>query len=411
MQIKQTVLPNGIKIITDSMKEVRSATLGIWFTCGSRQENPEHGGVAHLIEHMMFKGTNRRSARQLAQEMDYLGGHMNAYTSAEYTFYYMKSLDIYLEKVFDLLSDMLLNPLLAEKDIKKEKRIILQEYDMYADNPEDLAQGKYFSWVWPKHPLGMSIIGSKKTIRGLNRTAIEKYRSDFYRPDNLIVAVAGNIEHEQVVGLTQKYLKGFTGTSVKKKNTAAVFHSGKKYVAKDTEQTQVIWGVPGISYADEDRYQAAILNNIIGASGSSRLFQSIREDAGLAYSIYSGFDSYSDSGVFSISAGIKPENTTKLLSSLKKEINDILDKGITEAELSRAKEQIISMLLVGLETSDGRMQRLGKLLVMDRPVQSVEEIIERVSAITVEEVNAMARRLFKGVQPAILQLGPKLAKK
>ncbi len=411
MDIRQTKLPNGIRIISERMQGVRSASLGFWLTCGSRQEDDEKAGVAHLIEHMLFKGTGRRSARQLAQEIDHLGGNMNAYTSSEYTFYYIKTLDSHLAEGFDILSDMLLNPLLLSADINKEKKVILQEYDMYADNPEDLAQGKYFAWIWNKHPLGRSIIGSKKTIRSLDLAAVKDFRAKFYTPDNLIIAATGNMEHDRVVDLATRYLGSFTGKSAQTPNVPAGFSSGNKFVVKDTEQMQVIWGVPGIAYANKDRYEAGILNNILGATGSSRLFQSIREKAGLAYSIYSSFDSYSDSGVFSVNAGIKPEDDKKLLYALDREIADISQKGITEEELAHSKVQITSSLLMGLETSEGRMQRLGKLLVMKRPIQPLEKIVEKVEGVSLADVNKLAKKLFAGVQPAVLRLGPKPARK
>ncbi len=409
--IDQTTIDSGIRVVTDSMPQVRSVTIGFWLACGSRHESAEQAGIAHLIEHMLFKGTAKRTAKQLALEVDCIGGQMNAFTSSEYTCYYIKVLDTHVEKAFELLSDMLLEPLFAPADIKKEKQVILQEYDMYEDSPEDLIQDRFFSYIWPNHPLGRKIIGDRKTVKKISEKDIVDFFKDFYIPSNLLVAVAGNIEHKKVVSLVDRYLSAFKGESTKQDAFAPEFRSGSKFIEKDIEQMQIIWGIPGLSFSDPDWYAANVLNNIIGASSSSRLFQSIREEKGLAYSIYSGFNSYSDSGIFTVSSGVKPEKSKQLLVALDKQIAELLSNGVTETELNKAKEQIVSGLLMGLESSSGRMNRIGKLAIMNKPVLPIEDTIDKISRLQLEEINKAGVRLFKDSEPAVLMLGPKTVKR
>jgi predicted Zn-dependent peptidase len=403
--IKQTVMPNGIRVVTDSMQDVRSAAVGFWVACGARQD--ETGGTAHFIEHMLFKGTKRRDARQLALDADRIGGQLNAFTTAEYTCYYAKALSSHTELLFDLLSDMFLNSQFLPGDVKKEKQIIMQEYDMYCDDPEELIQNEFFSFVWGEHPLGRKITGDKKEIRGINGRILANFLRDFYTPDNLVVAAAGNVGHEEICGLVDRYLSQLAGQGRKTPSGAPVFAAGRKFVKKGLEQSQIVWGVPGIALADGAFYAASILCNRLGGSASSRLFQEIREEKGLAYFIYSVFSSYSDAGLFTINAGIKPENSGEFLAALEEITAGVAADGITETELKDSKEQLISGLLLGLESSSSRMQRVGKLSVLSKPLISIKELIDKIQGVSLSDAAGMAARLFKGVRPAIVELGPK----
>jgi predicted Zn-dependent peptidase len=403
--IQQTIMPNGIRVVTDSMREVRSAALGFWIACGARQDAT--CGTAHFIEHMFFKGTKRRGARQLALEADRIGGQLNAFTAAEYTCYYAKALDSHIERLFDLLSDMFLHSQFLPDDVKKEKLVIMQECDMYYDDPEELAQNEFFSFVWGEHPLGRNVTGSKKDVRKINGRILADFLRDFYTPDNLVVAAAGNLRHDDICGFVDKYLSSLSGQAAKVPLSAPAFSSGRKFIKKDLEQSQIIWGVPGIPLADCSWHAASILCNRLGGSASSRLFQEIRETKGLAYFIYSVFNSYSDSGLFTINAGVKPENIDVFLAALEEITSDVAENGLTENELRDSKEQLVSSLLLGLESSSGRMQRLGKLSVLRKPIISVDELIAKIEGASLTDAAAMAARLFKGIRPAVVGLGPK----
>ena len=408
--ISRTVMPNGVRVITDIMPQVRSATIGFWLACGSRHDAMETAGTAHFIEHMFFKGTKKRTARQLALEVDYIGGQMNAFTSAEYTCYYMKVLDTHLQEAFELLADMFLNSLFATLDINKEQQIILQEYDMYEDNPDDFLQDKFFSYIWGEHPLGRNILGSKKTIRKIKKQALETFLHDFYKPDNLVVAVAGNVLHEDVCGLVDKYFRNLTGKAKILTKQPPVFQTGNKNLYKDTAQTQIIWGLPCISIKNDNLYAFNVFNNIFGASVSSHLFQHIREEKGLAYFIYSSLSCYTDTGVFSINVGVKPENSRKTLALIDEQIALLLTEGVKSAELKKAKEQINSSLIMSYENSSERMQRIGKMSVLDCPVIPAEIVIDMIKKISLADIENIIHLFIKDKTPAVVRLGPKSIK-
>ncbi|MDR3348759.1 MAG: insulinase family protein [Acidaminococcales bacterium] len=407
--IQQTIMPNGIRVVTDSMHEVRSASLGFWVACGARQDTV--CGTAHFIEHMFFKGTERRDARQLALEADRIGGQLNAFTAAEYTCYYARALDSHIEQLFDLLADMFLHSRFLPGDVKKEKQVIMQEYDMYYDDPEELAQNEFFSFVWGDHPLGRNVTGDKKDVRKINGRILANFLHDFYTPDNLVVAAAGNVRHGDICGLADKYLSGLSGQAKKIPASAPDFAAGRKFIPKDLEQSQIIWGVPGIPLADCSWHAASILCNRLGGSASSRLFQEIRETKGLAYFIDSVFSSYSDAGLFTINAAVNPEKGEFFLAALEEIMGEVAENGLTENELQDSKEQLISSLLLGLENSGGRMQRVGKLSVLGKPLIPTEELIAKIKGASLTDVAAMAARLFKGIRPAIVGLGPKCSGK
>ncbi len=404
--IKNLTTSTGIRVVVDTMPQVRSITLGLWFGCGSREDG-DIAGRAHFIEHMLFKGTSKRSAKQLALDVDFIGGQMNAFTSSEYTCYYMKVLDRHIEKAFELLSDMLLNSTFSKKEIKKEQQIILQEHDMYEDNPEEYIQDKYFSSVWKNHPLGRKIIGNRSTIKKITQQTLLDYKQKLYTPDNLVVSVAGNVQLEEVAKLVEIYLAKLTGSMQKPERTAPEFSQFNKKINKTMEQVQIIWGVPGICLSDKRWYKANILNNILGASASSRLFQQIREDKALAYFIYSNLASYTDTGLFSINAGVSPLKVDLFLSTLTKQIKLLIKDDISENELQKAKEQITSNLLMGLESSNGRMNRIGRLSIMNMPILPIDEIIAKVNNITKNDVLELAKDLFEDKKTSILILGPK----
>ena len=400
-------MPNGIRVVTDRVMSVRSVALGLWLACGSRQDEELTTGTAHFIEHMLFKGTLRRTAKQLALEADRIGGQLNALTSVEYTCYYIKTLDEYVDKAFDLLSDMFFNSLFAHGEIRKEKRVISQEYDMHEDDPEELAQNIFLSSVWEKHPLSRNITGTKGHIRRITRSVMDDFRQDFYTPDNLVVAAAGRLEHDEVCRYVDKYLAVLKGQKRLKTGTVPIFKGGCKAVDKPLEQLQIVWGVPGITLSEEDWPAAIILNNVLGGGASSRLFQEMREDKGLVYFVYSGFSSYSDTGLFTVNAGVKPKNGGAFLTALADNIKELAENGITEDELKNAKQHINSEWLLALEGTGGRMQRIGRLAAMNLPLLSVEEVLDKIAGTSLADVAAMSARLFKDAEPAVVMLGPK----
>ena len=403
---QKTVLPNGVRIITEEIEHVRSAAIGLWVGAGSRDEREGNAGISHFIEHMFFKGTEHRTARALAESLEAVGGQLNAFTTKEYTCYYAKVLDEDLDLAIDVLSDMFFHSLYDEKEIEKEKKVVIEEIKMYEDSPDELIHDIFSEHVWNDHPLGKPILGTEESINALSRDKILFFLSEHYAPDNIVIAVAGKIKHEDVVAKLSDQFGTFQRGGRRVLEGTPTGQTVEHYHKKETEQMHVLLGVPGLGQDDDDIYAMHIFNNILGGGLSSRLFQGIREQRGLAYSVYSYHSTYVDTGLFAIYAGTSPNNTQEVVECILQEVKDIKQQGITADELARTKAQIKGGLYLGLEAVSSRMSRLGKTELTYNRVLSPEEVIEKLEKVTLEDVSRLIGRLWQRDKISIMTLGP-----
>lgn len=403
---KKTLLSNGVRIITEEIEHVRSAAIGIWVGAGSRDESEGFEGISHFIEHMFFKGTEHRSARALAESLEAVGGQLNAFTTKEYTCYYAKTLDEDLDLAIDVLSDMFFCSLFDEKEIEKEKNVVIEEIKMYEDSPDELIHDVFSEYVWNDHPLGKPILGTEESIRALSREKIMQFLTQHYAPDNVVISVAGRINHDDVVAKLSAQFGTFARGGRRVLEETPVGHTIAHYQKKDTEQMHILMGVPGLGQDDEDIYAMHIFNNILGGGLSSRLFQEIREQRGLAYSVYSYHATYVDTGLFAVYAGTSPKNTQEVIVCILEELLEMKEKGITAEELNRTKAQIKGSLYLGLEAVSSRMSRLGKTELTYNRVLSPEEVVEKLEKVTLEDIIRLIGRLWQKEKISIMTLGP-----
>ncbi len=407
--IETTRFPNGLTVLTDQMPDVRSATLGFFFRQGSRHEPDELNGISHFIEHAVFKGTTKRTALQIAIETDRLGGNLDAFTMHEETGFAIKVVDNQLEKAFDLLADMLTNPRFDERELKREQKVIIEEIKMTEDSPEDILSEIFNGKLFPDHPLGLSIAGTPKTVRTFNHEATRKYHSETFNAGNLIITAAGNIEHNQITDLAEK----FFGRNSKSENQKPETRNQKPEIAapivikknNNLEQAHLIIATPFVDAKSERRYAADILANALGGGTSSRLWQKVREEKGLAYSVGASAAMYQDCGVFQIYAGTSPKQTVEVLDISIKELREIVRSGITREELDLQKEQTVASILLGLEDSSVRAGTLARLEMVHGRQISLEETLEKIEAVSVEEIQAIAREFFQTEKIAFGALG------
>lgn len=403
---KKTELPNGVRIITEEIEYVRSAAFGIWVGAGSRDEREGYEGISHFIEHMFFKGTKERSARDIAESLEAVGGQLNAFTTKEYTCYYAKVLDEDLDLAIDVLSDMFFNSLYDDKEIEKEKKVVIEEIKMYDDSPDELIHDVFSEQVWNDNPLGKPILGTEESISSITRDKVLHFLSEHYAPDNLVIAVAGKIKHDEIVAKLTEQFGTFKRGGRRVLEETPVGQTIERYQKKDTEQMHILMGVPGLGQNDEDIYAMHIFNNIIGGGLSSRLFQAIREQRGLAYSVYSYHSTYVDTGLFAIYAGTSPKNTEEVIECVLRELKDIIENGITPVELERTKAQIKGGLYLGLESVSSRMSRLGKTELTYNRVLLPEEVVAKLEKVTLEDVHRVIGRLWQKDKISIMTLGP-----
>lgn len=394
MHYQRTVLNNGVRIITEELNHVRSVSVGFWFRAGSRHEASEQSGLSHLIEHMTFKGTSTRSAKEIAVAFDTIGGQVNAYTSKEYTCYFAKLLDQHFSKGVELLADMLLYSQYQPEMLEREKGVVLEEIKMYEDSPDELVHDLISQAVFDQHPLGRPILGSQETLTAFTRESLLEYRNQRYTPDNLVVAVVGNINHERVVEEISKYFGEWTGQGKQVVQELPFYHSNRLERIKEIEQAHICLGVKGISRIDDRKYALLILDNILGGGMSSRLFQELREERGLVYTTYTYHAAYHDTGVFGVYAGTSRENIPEVITIVQEQFSDILDNNLAIDELNRAKEQIKASLVLNLENTASRMGRLGKSELFGEKVKSPNELIELIDNITADAVVEIAREIL-----------------
>ncbi len=395
-----------MRVITESMAEVRSATIGIWADVGSAAEAPERRGISHVVEHMLFKGTRQRTARQIAETMDGVGGNLNAFTDKETTCYYAKVIDRHIPLAIDVLSDMFLHSLFDPAELAKEQKVVLEEIKMYDDSPDELIHDLFVSAMWAGSNLGDPTIGTAASVAAIEREQIREHMRRYYAPNAVVVTAAGNVEHEAFADLVERAFAEFTGASpaIRPESPRATPVTFVKQ--KDIEQAHLVIGAQGMSVRDDRRYALAVLDTILGGGMSSRLFQEVREKRGLAYSVYSYQASYRAAGLFGAYAATSPQNVQACIDVVAREFARIRDESVGEDELSNAKEHIKGNLTLSLESTSSRMMRLGRNeFALGRDV-SPEEVEQRVDAITSTDVQAIAREVLGEGDIGLCVLGP-----
>ncbi len=406
MTYQRDVLPSGIRLVTEAMPHVRSVAVGVWVETGSRVEPEERGGISHLIEHLVFKGTQTRSAEEIARAIDSVGGHMDAFTAKEHTCFYVSVLDDHLPLAADLLSDILRRPLFAAEDIEKEKAVVFQEIKMVEDTADDLIHDLFAERFWAGHPLGRPILGRWDVVQGFDRAAVLGHLDDEYAPGKIVIAVAGHVEHARVRDLFAQRFDGFARVGRQHEFTAPVAHPAVQVVEKPLEQVHLVVGFPGIPDAAPERYALYVLNDVIGGSMSSRLFQEVRERQGLAYAVHSGVQSYRDSGLFYVYAGTDAANFSKVVKALLKELRDLKKGGISADEFRRAKEHLKGNLMLSLESTSSRMNRLAKQELRSGSFLSMDAMLASIEGVHPDEVEALIHRILDEERLSLLALGP-----
>ncbi len=398
MLVEKRVLPNGAITVMEEIPHVRSAAIGVFVKVGSKHEPEELNGISHFIEHMLFKGTERMSGREIAEAFERMGGQLNAYTSKEHTCFYARVLDENLFEAMDVLFDMLYNSTMNEKEVDTERGVILEEINMYEDTPDELIHDVFSQTIMAGHPLGRPVLGRQEIIASLSRSTVYNYYRAFYHPANMVIAVVGNINSERVFERLASYTGYQQEPQIPKEAMAPRLCDGINLVPKDTEQVQICLGVPGIPYTDERRYTQNVMNSILGGGMSSHLFQKIREERGLAYNVYSYPSTYRETGTYAIYVGTGPGKVREFFALLREELERFIREGVTAEEVRRTQSQIKANLYLGMESVMSRMNRLGKSEVMYGKTTPVEEIIEKVYAVTPEMVREYAYDIF-GRQP------------
>ncbi len=397
---------SGVRVLTESMPYVRSASLGIWADVGSAAEGHEQRGISHVVEHMLFKGTARRSAREIAETMDGVGGNLNAFTDKEATCYYAKVIDHHVPLAIDVLADMFLNSTFAPDELAKEQQVILEEIRMYEDSPEELIHDLFVRSMWEGSNLGEPTIGYAETVARLTSDDLRAHLRARYAPNTVVFAAAGNVDHDAIVALVEKSFGQYGGEAARPVAERPVLTPTMLVKRKDTEQAYVMLGTHGLSACDERRYVLSVLDTILGGGMSSRLFQEVREKRALAYSVYSFQQPYRDAGLFGVSAGTSPERVGECVEVIASELATFAERGPSEGEVALAREHIKGSLTLSLESSSSRMIRLGRNeFNLGRQI-AIEEIEACVDAVTAQEVGALARELFEPSTLGLCVLGP-----
>ena len=404
--IQRQVLPNGLTILTEKMDHIRSVSIGIWVKSGSRHEDPNVNGISHFVEHMVFKGTSSRSAEDIARQVDSIGGNMDAFTGKETICFNVKVLDEHLPVAVDILSDMVLHPIFDVNEITRERGVILEEIKMDEDNPDYLVHEIFTQNFFKGHPLGKPILGTKETVRRFDQEAIWGYYGGKFSPGNMIISAAGNLNHKEFVDLLRQRFEhlpvGSNGwhDTPPKINSRIILRNKKAL-----EQVQICVGVPSYSISHERRYVTYILNTLLGGGMSSRLFQNVREKQGLVYSIFSELNPFRDTGMLSVYAGTSRESAPKVVQSIVHEFRELKTQPISEEELKRAKDQLKGSLMLSLESSTARMSNLARQEMYYDHFFTMDEIIYRIQAVTVEDLLQSANELFQPQLIAVTVLG------
>lgn len=386
-------LDNGLRIVIQKSGHAKTCSMGVWIASGSCFETPETAGTSHFIEHMLFRGTKTRSALDLAVEMDEIGGILNAYTAKEMTCFYAHTLSEHMPKALDIICDMIANPKLSEDDITLEKGVIKEEIAMYEDSPEDLCADVYYENVWAGSMLASNILGTPETVDAVTKSSLEAHLAKFYVPERMVISFSGNFDEEAALEICKNYFSHMKNTGFEISPVSAEYHTGITRIKKDFMQNQLILGFPGIALTDKRRHTVSLISSILGSASSARLFQRIREELGLVYSVDSASVSHLDAGVFIVCMGLSEKSEKKAITEALKIIADFPDT-VTEKELMRAKEQTVASFVMSLESVSSLASRNGRNVLLYGKVISEEEVIEKIRAVSLEELKATARELL-----------------
>lgn len=404
--VRKDVLPNGVRVITECVPYVQSVSVGIWAGSGARDEDDSTLGISHFLEHMLFKGTEKRTAREIADEFDSVGGQLNAFTEKEYTCYYGRVLKEHLSLAVDVLSDMFLNSRLDPGEIELEKGVVLEEIKRHEDSPDDLIHEMFAQLVWSGHPLGRPVLGTSRTVGSLTRDDLQAFMRTRYTPDTVVVAAAGNLVHEEFVEQVAALYGGLSGAKSGPERSSPLFSGRTTLTHKDTEQVHLCIGTRGYSHLDNAKYALAIIDTTLGGGMSSRLFQEIREKRGLAYAIGSYSASYNEGGLFAVYGGTSLDNMEQVVSVVREQFEDIGTNGVADHELERAKNQIRGALVLGQENMSNRMMRMAKSELYYGRVIPMEELIQNITNVSHTDVKKVAHRLFVESVFPMAAIGP-----
>jgi len=395
MTFDQHTLKNGLRIIGERIPHYRSVSVGLWVESGSQYETPKENGISHFIEHMLFKGTEKRTARDIAEEMDAVGGQLNAFTSKECTCFYAKVVDEHLPLAMDVISDLVRHPKLDEEDIEKEKGVVIEEINMAEDSPEDLVFELLMLAHYGDQPVSRPILGTEKTVSSFKKADIRDYMRRMYCPERSVLALAGNFDWEKVISQAEALYGDWERSNVSKPevNTTAIkpTHLIRK---KDIEQTHICLGFQSAPIDSKDIYPLALMNSVYGGAMSSRLFQTIREEKGMAYTVYSYPNSYTDTGMLAVYAGTSPEHANEVMRLIREETQKLADEGLTEKEFTQARDQLLASFILGLESTSSRMNSIGRRLLIQGDTRTDDEVVKKIKSITLEEVNEVTKRVL-----------------
>lgn len=403
---QKTVLGNGVRVLTERIPHFHSVSTGIWVNVGSRDEQREERGITHFIEHMLFKGTHKRSAQDIARELDAVGGFVNAFTSKENVCFHAKVLHPHLPLVVDVLTDIFLNSVFAPVEISREQQVIVQEIRMIEDTPDEYVHILFQELFWQDNPLGVPIYGTVEAVEGINRERILNYLSRMFQPERIVVAAAGNLDHQRFVDLVAPTLETLNHPEEPLGRETPVDHYRSQLIAKDLEQVHICLGMHGPSQTDESRFRCHLLNVVLGSSMSSRLFQEIREKRGLAYSIYSFINSHEDTGLFGVYAGVAAGDVQETLDVIREELARLAREPIPEAELRGAKEYLKGSMYLNAESTDSRMNRLAKNEFLFGRYIPFEEVEQKIDEVTSSQVREWFEDVYRPSQLALMLFGP-----
>ncbi len=404
MDVRTSTLSNGLTVVTDQMAHLKTAALGVWVRTGSRAENPDQNGITHLLEHMAFKGTLSRTARDIAEQIEAVGGELNAATSIEHTNYYVRILAEDLPLAVDLLADILQNSTFDVDELTREKHVILQEIGAAHDAPEDQAFDLFQGTAWPDQPIGRPILGTPETVSGFSRDALNDYLASRYRGPDMVLAAAGAVDHDALVKLAEEKFGGI-GKEPAEKEGPAVYKGGEKKLEKDLMEAQILIGFEGRPYKSEDYYTIQILASVLGGGMSSRLFQEVREKHGLCYAIYSFHWAFSDTGLFGIHAATSQEDIAALMPVILNELKSASET-ISEEEVSRSRAQIRAGLMMALESPTARAGQIARQILIHGRILTLEEISDKIEAVTAEDIRRVAQETFTSQTPTLAAVGP-----
>ncbi|MGH9452875.1 MAG: M16 family metallopeptidase [Terriglobia bacterium] len=405
--VRKEVLPNGLTVVTEAVPSVRSVAIGIWLRGGSRQETKAENGITHFLEHMVFKGTSHRTAEEIARSADSIGGHLDAFTAKEFTSFSVKVLDEHVPRAFDVLADLVKNPLLRADHVEKESQVIQEEIKMVEDTPDDLVHEIFLENYWRGHSLGRPILGTRQTVGSFDRTRLLEYFHRHYTPKNMIIAAAGHLEHKRIVDIVAREFGEMSPGRIVPRDRAPVPHPviGTHH-KKNLEQAHICLGTPAYPHTHKKRYAAYVLNTVLGGGMSSRLFQKIREERGLVYAVFSGLSTFRDAGYLSVYAGTSQKNVRQVVDLIVREFKELKTKPLPAEELQRAKDYLKGSMLLGLESTGSRMSNVARQEIYFGSYTTINEIARRVDSVKQEHVMQVAREVFDVKRFALTVLGP-----